>query len=125
MTLETAKRMVDAGKPSKEAEAVIRGGMTICEKKEDGSRKYVWIKVEPTLSDAESSIRQAMDKHEKKKQIKKKVNHKEPIVEETDSMPSIEDKETQLMKTEIDSFINRLKKKAKKIWQEIDSVVIE
>ena len=31
MTLETAKRLVEEGHTDKEAEAVIRGGMNICE----------------------------------------------------------------------------------------------
>lgn len=116
--------MVEAGKGSKEAEAVVRGGMTICETKGDGTRKYIWIRVEPTLTDAESSIKLAMDKHEKKKQVKRKPNPIEPVVEEKASVPT-QTEEMQVVKKEIDSFIIRLKKKAKKIWEEIDSVVIE
>jgi hypothetical protein len=45
---------------NKEAEAIIRGGMTICEEKGDGTRKYTWIKVKSTQTDEESSIEQAM-----------------------------------------------------------------
>ena len=58
MTLETAKQIVnEQGEyADKEALAIIRGGMTICENKADGSRKYNWIKVFPTNKDGESSI---------------------------------------------------------------------
>ena len=63
MTLETAKRIVrEQGEDSnKEARAVVRGGMTICEKNVDGSRKYVWVKVKPTMTDDESSIDVALE----------------------------------------------------------------
>ena len=71
MTLETAKRLVEEGHPNKEAEAVVRGGMTICENKEDGSRKYHWINVMPTMADEESSIDLAMKDYRKKRQTKK------------------------------------------------------
>ena len=71
MTLETAKRLVEEGHTDKEAEAVVRGGMNICEKKEDRSRKYYWIKVMPTMTDAESSINLAMDNYRKRRQPKK------------------------------------------------------
>ncbi len=65
MTLETAKliKNVPQGQEkerSKEAEAVLRGGMNICELKSDGSRQYVWIKVKPTKTDSESSIEAAI-----------------------------------------------------------------
>jgi len=70
MTLETAKRIVSeqGNNASKEALAVVRGGMTICENKENGSREYKWIKVMPTKTDDESSIELAMKIHHKKKQ---------------------------------------------------------
>ena len=71
MTLETAKRLVEEGHPNKEAEAVVRGGMTICENKTDGSKKYAWIKVLPTMTDAESSIDLAMESYRKRKQPKR------------------------------------------------------
>ncbi len=71
MTLETAKQIKGNGnaKPEqlKEAEAVLRGGMNICEVKADGTRKYVWIKVKPTMTDSESSIQQAMGKYNGRK----------------------------------------------------------
>ncbi len=76
MTLETAKRIKNEGYVqgldvrtyeqfmllNKEEEAILRGGMNICETKEDGSRSYVWIKVKPTQTDNESSIDVAMKK---------------------------------------------------------------
>ena len=71
MTLETAKQLVKAGEASKEAEAVVRGGMYICENTANGSRKYIWIKVNPTITDAESSIDAAMESYRKRKQPKK------------------------------------------------------
>ena len=62
MTLETAKRIVqEKGEMAdKEALAIVRGGMNICETKPDGSRKYQWIKVFPTSKDGESSIDAAL-----------------------------------------------------------------
>ena len=72
MTLETAKRIIEEGLPNKEAEAVVRGGMTICENQENGSRKYKWIKVLPTKTDEESSIELAIKIYQKKKQPRRK-----------------------------------------------------
>jgi len=68
MTLETAKRIVlEQGEDSnKEARAVVRGGMTICEITDDGRRNYPWIKVLPTRTDAESSIDQALKLYHQK-----------------------------------------------------------
>lgn len=99
--------------------------MTICETKDDGSRKYSWIKVEPTATDAESSIQLAMEKYEKKNQVKRRAKQKDPTPDETIASTPKTDEETIVVNKEIDSFINRLKKKAKKLWKEIDSVVIE
>lgn len=64
MTLETAKRIVleQGDTACKEARAVVRGGMTICELTPDGRRTYPWIKVFPTESDKQSSIEQALAK---------------------------------------------------------------
>ncbi len=81
MTLETAKRIKEEGAVpgqeannydqymllNKEAEAILRGGMTICESTEDGNRKYTWIKVKPTKTDDDSSIQQALKNHQKRK----------------------------------------------------------
>lgn len=63
MTLETAKRIVrEQGEEAcKEALAIVRGGMTICEKNVDGSRKYIWVKIMPTKTDEESSIDVALE----------------------------------------------------------------
>ena len=57
MTFETANRIIhEQGEyANKEAQAVVRGGMTICELTADGRRTYPWIKVLPTKTDAESS----------------------------------------------------------------------
>ena len=70
MTLETATRIVlEQGEDSnKEARAVVRGGMTICETSADGRRTYPWIKVLPTETDAESSIELALKMHTQKQQ---------------------------------------------------------
>ncbi len=71
MTLETARHIKESRlqpERCKEAEAVLRGGMNICEMTKDGSRKYVWIKVKPTKTDDESSIEAAMMVYQKRKQ---------------------------------------------------------
>lgn len=90
MTLETAKKVVlERGENSnKEARAVVRGGMYICETSEDGRRTYPWIKVLPTETDAESSIEQALKMHNKKQSISKSSANaitppSKAIVEET------------------------------------------
>ena len=69
MTLETAKRIIEEGQPNKEAEAVVRGGMTICEHTEDGHRNYIWIKVLPTENDNESSINLSLKAHREKNKM--------------------------------------------------------
>ena len=82
MTLETAKRIKTEGYVqgqdvrtyeqfmllNKEADAILRGGMNICEEQENGSRKYTWIKVLPTKTDEESSIELALKKYQRRKQ---------------------------------------------------------
>ena len=87
MTLETAKRIKDgeyvqgqdirtyenSEQINKEADAILRGGMYICEEQGDGNRKYIWIKVIPTKTDEESSIELALKKHQKKKQPRKTI----------------------------------------------------
>lgn len=84
MTLETARKLVlEQGEyADKEAQAVVRGGMTICEQSADGHRTYLWIKVIPTKTDAESSIEQAMDVRQAKKTVSnnKKPYRKDPVV---------------------------------------------
>ena len=91
MTLETAKRIVrEQGEDSnKEARAVFRGGMTICETSADRRRTYLWLKVLPTETDEESSIELALKMHNQKKQPISKSSTKaithpsKAIVEET------------------------------------------
>ncbi len=63
MTLDKAKRIVrEQGEVAcKEALAIVRSGMTICEKNVDGSRKYIWVKIMPTKTDEESSIDVALE----------------------------------------------------------------
>ena len=95
MTLETAKRIIQEkykdgldGRTygqylicKREAEAVLRGGMTFCEHEEDGGRVYRWIKVFPTATDEESSIDLAMKDYRKKKELRNRKNKikEEPI----------------------------------------------
>lgn len=71
MTLETAERLVleQGDQACKEARAVVRGGMVICERAEDGRRIYPWIKVKPTITDEESSIEEALKNHQEKKRL--------------------------------------------------------
>ena len=82
MTLETAKRIVaeQGESASKEAKAVVRGGMTICELTNDGHRTYPWIKVFPTETDTESSIKQAMKMRRAKTSSKIIKSKLEPVV---------------------------------------------
>ena len=87
MTLETAKRIIEEGLPNKEAEAVVRGGMTVCENQENGSRKYKWIKVLPTKTDEESSIELAIKIYQKKKQPRRKRDDGTNHVVETANHP--------------------------------------
>ena len=130
MTLETAKRQVLAlGElASKEALAVVRGGMTICEKKEDGSRKYVWVKVKPTMTDEESSIDVALEN--RRKRITRKTSNTlvrqaqtESVAPQAPIAPNLSSEtDKQIVRL---SLIERLKNKALEIWHEIDSIVVE
>ena len=127
MTLETAKRLIDEGTPNKESEAIVRGGMTICETKTDGNRNYQWIKVFPTKNDSVSSIDVAMEKYRNRKQKRSRRNKEESVPQEPETSPM---PVTSIHKQEQDrpsqpSFLERLKKKAKSIWEEIDSIIIE
>lgn len=130
MTLETAKRIVqEQGEfACKEALAVARGGMTICEKKEDGSRKYIWVKVKPTLTDDESSIDTALKNRQvgKTKQPSKTIKEEsqsEPVIT---SAPIIQERVFEIqIQRQRPSFFERLKNKAVEIWHEIDSIVVE
>ena len=124
MTLDTAKRIIEEGLPNKEAEAVERGGMNICEVQPDGRRKYRWVKVLPTKTDAESSIEAALEKRQKK--ACKPVTESKPQEKTEQSVVT-----TQISEKEVEtqpvapSILDRLKKKAKRILQELDNIVIE
>ena len=130
MTLETAKRIVrEQGEEAcKEALAIVRGGMTICEKNVDGSRKYVWVKVKPTMTDDESSIDVALEILRMRKARLLSPTpigqaQTEPVIPNV-TMPSnlSNESETQIARQ---SFFERLKSKAVEIWHEIDSIVVE
>lgn len=129
MTLETAKEIVkDESKfPNKEAEAVVRGGMNICEKTEDGRRKYVWLKVKPTKTDNESSIALALAKHRAAKDAQNKWNKpkEEPREITVPSTPQKTPKPATPPQKQPISLSQRIKQKLWKLWKEIDEVVIE
>ena len=130
MTLETAKRIVreQDEEACKEALAIVRGGMTICEKNVDGSRKYVWVKVKPTMTDDESSIDVALEILRMRKTRLLSPTpigqaQTEPVIPNV-TMPSnlSNESETQIARQ---SFFERIKNKAVEIWHEIDSIVVE
>ena len=130
MTLETAKRIVreQDEEACKEALAIVRGGMTICEKNVDGSRKYVWVKVKPTMTDDESSIDVALEILRMRKARLLSPTpigqaQTEPVIPNV-TMPSnlSNESETQIARQ---SFFERIKNKAVEIWHEIDSIVVE
>jgi hypothetical protein len=130
MTLDTAKRIVrEQGEVAcKEALAIVRGGMTICEKNVDGSRKYVWVKVKPTMTDDESSIDVALEILRMRKARLLSPTpigqaQTEPVIPNV-TMPSnlSNETETQIARQ---SFFERIKNKAVEIWHEIDSIVVE
>lgn len=140
MTLETANRIVqEQGElASKEALAIVRGGMTICEKKDDGSRKYVWVKIMPTKTDEESSIELALKMHNQKKQPISKSSTKaithpsKAIVEETSitihSEPTVSKKMDSLDSKEVHPFLQLiayLKKKFEEFVKVMDDFVEE
>ena len=135
MTLETARRIVEQGDlDNKEAQAVVRGGMNICEQTNDGRRVYKWIKIYPTKTDMESSIVQALRKSQAKKTKKTKdiPKHYEP------GLPSLVDKpilpaskQTESSNDEtvntltLPPFLLDVKKKIRDIWDAIDQTVKE
>jgi hypothetical protein len=130
MTLETAKRIVreQDEEACKEALAIVRGGMTICEKNVDGSRKYVWVKVKPTMTDDESSIDVALENRRKRKtkqtsNIPTGQTQTEPVTPQAAIAPNLSSEtDKQIARP---SFFERLKSKAVEIWHEIDSIVVE
>ena len=101
MTLETAKKILEELPQDKsvrfryrmknyslirESEAICRGGFTFCNHTEDGGRVYVWLKVFPTETDAESSIDQALRLYNQKtrpssKQMVKPVKTSPDVIE--------------------------------------------
>lgn len=132
MTLETAKRIIEEGQPNKEAEAVVRGGMTICENQENGSRKYKWIKVSPTKTDNESSIELAMKIYQKKKQPRSKKDERTKTVIEADNHPvqtTIENLQEQEPETNstysLSSTIAYLRRKINEFMKVLDGLVEE
>lgn len=140
MTLDTAKRIVrEQGEEAcKEALAIVRGGMTICEKNVDGSRKYIWVKIMPTKTDEESSIELALKMHNQKKQPISKSSTKaithpsKAIVEETSitihSEPTVSKKMDSLDSKEVHPFLQLiayLKKKFEEFVKVMDDFVEE
>lgn len=140
MTLETAKRIVrEQGEDSnKEARAVVRGGMTICETSADRRRTYLWLKVLPTETDEESSIELALKMHNQKKQpisksSTKAITHPSTaIVEETSitihSEPTVSKKMDSPDLKEVHPFLQLiayLKKKFEEFVKVMDDFVEE
>lgn len=140
MTLETAKRIVrEQGEDSnKEARAVVRGGMTICETSADRRRTYLWLKVLPTETDEESSIELALKMHNQKKQPISKSSTKaiphpsKAIVEETSitihSEPTVSKKMDSPDSKEVHPFLQLiayLKKKFEEFVKVMDDFVEE
>lgn len=136
MTLETANRIVlEQGKDaSKEAQAVVRGGMTICELTADGHRTYPWIKVKPTQTDEESSIEQALEARRAKKTTSNKK--KEPIKESIEIATKapeyvpvqIPEEDASLIEDKPSSFdllISKTKRKLVELWKILDEIVVE
>jgi len=124
MTLETAKQIIENGQQNKEAEAVVRGGMNICDVLPDGRRKYQWIKVLPTKTDAESSIDAAMEKYHKKPRKTVEIPKAQDHAEQTAPFSQSPTEEV-AGQTSTQTLVERLKKKAIDLWREIDSIVIE
>lgn len=135
MTFETANRIEqEQGEfANKEAQAVVRGGMTICELTADGRRTYPWIKVLPTKTDAESSIEQALKLRREKKTTssKKKLAKQEANVTPTkvqkivptqvpERESPVEDKSTS-----IHTFISKVKQKLREFMKVLDEIVDE
>lgn len=135
MTLETARKLVlEQGEyADKEAQAVVRGGMTICEQSADGHRTYLWIKVFPTKTDAESSIKQALEVRQTKKTAsnKKKQLSKDPVkvpVENQETAPVMIPKEespTEETTLSIYSLISKGKQKLRDFMKILDEIVVE
>ena len=134
MTLETAKRIIleQGENANKEARAVVRGGMTICELGDNGRRTYPWIKVKPTATDNESSIEQAIEMRramklsftmqEKPKQPtpEKNIAHPRPIHNPVTEKPLVEDEPFSIY-----TLIAIVKSKVLKFLKMLDEIVVE
>lgn len=129
MTLETAKRIVADGQPNKEAEAVVRGGMNICEVQTDGSRKYRWIKVTPTKTDEVSSIDKAMAPYQRRQKEAKASQTKETLKVEKatviSTQPMVETTKDERYRYSIEELINYMKGKKDEVVKFLDSLVTE
>lgn len=134
MTLETAQRIVleQGENADKEARAVVRGGLTICERGEDGRRTYPWIKVLPTATDNESSIEQAV---EMRRAIKLSFTMQEKPKRPTTAtlldppqpvyIPVIEKSLVENEPFSIYTFITIVKKKVLDFLKMLDEIVVE
>ena len=135
MTLETAKRIVSeqGENASKEAKAVVRGGMTICELAADGRRTYPWVKVLPTKTDGESSIELALKMRRptgksksKEEQLKQKPATAPVKVPEALPAQVIKEESTDENRSlSIYSLISKAKQKLRELWLELDEIVVE
>ena len=129
MTLETAKRIVAEGQPNKEAEAVVRRGMNICEMQTDGSRKYRWIKVTPTKTDEVSSIDKAMAPYQRRQKEAKASQTKETLKVEKatviSTQPMVETTKDERYRYSIEELINYMKGKKDEVVKFLDSLVTE
>jgi len=128
MTLETAQRIVreKGALADKEAQAVVRGGMNICETTQDG-RTYLWIKVKPTFTDKESSIEAALEDHRKRNYRQFSEMMQSPVRQEKNITPKPINRQLEVdnKKEQDPSIFGRIKKKAVEFLKEIDSIVIE
>jgi len=138
MTLDTANRIVQeqVEHANKEACAVVRGGMTICEQSADGRRNYLWIKVLPTKTDDESSIDQALKMRRAAKNSFN--NHKQPKHElksivfsnnfHDDAPPhslNVEESLYENRKFPISTALSIFKEKIQKLMKFLDEIVVE
>ena len=135
MTLETAKKTLQEpnGLANKEAQAVVRGGMTICEQ-EEGRRVYQWIKVLPTETDEESSTEQALSKYHARKYAhtlpaqsdpEPKIRPSEELVAETAPMSKPAVTSTPEKAFTIYDIIDKIKLKIREFMVAIDEIVVE
>lgn len=130
MTLETAKQIVEDSTltRNKEAEAVVRGGMTYCEQKDNGERVYLWLKVHPTKTDEESSIKEAIQNYQNRKNKRTTIKENELLTQDP-VKTNQEATEIETPTTDSPITLSQLLKKIKRrmwdLWQQIDAIVIE